>query len=122
MQGAQQAVADAEAAKRLATQQGMQGLVSLGQQAAAAAPLYAKNQGAKAVTKLVRQNPGIQQEIAKSLPEVAGMVSGEFQDYMIQNFTPEQIKSFGMAGQGMSTRHSNKYYGRQYGWIASAWC
>lgn len=103
VQGAQQAVADAEAAKRQAIQQGAQGLVSLGQQAAAAAPLYAKNQGAKAVTKLVRQNPGIQQEIAKSLPEVAGMVSGEFQDYMIQNFTPDQIKSFAMAGQGMST-------------------
>lgn len=103
VQGAQQAVADAEAAKRLATQQGMQGIASLGQQAVSMVPLFAKTEGARAVNKLVQQNPGIQQEIAKSIPEVAGMVSGEFQDYMIQNFTPDQIKSFAMAGQGMST-------------------
>ena len=63
VQGAQQAVADAEAAKRQAIQQGAQGLVSLGQQVATAVPLYAKSQGARAVTKLVQQNPGIQQEI-----------------------------------------------------------
>ena len=103
VQGAQQAVADAELAKRQATQQGMQGIASLGQQAVSMAPLYAKTAEARAVNKLVQQNPGIQQEIAKSIPEVAGMVSGEFQDYMIQNFTPDQIKSFAMAGQGMST-------------------
>ena len=94
VQGAQQAVADAELAKRQATQQGMQGIASLGQQAVSMAPLYAKTAEARAVNKLVQQNPGIQQEIAKSIPEVAGMVSGEFQDYMIQNFTPDQIKSF----------------------------
>jgi len=103
VQGAQQAVADAELAKRQAIRQGAQGLVSLGQQAAAAAPLYAKSREAKALNRAMNANPNLQAQIGQTIPSVANMDAGAFQVYMTENFTPEQILSFNMAGQGMST-------------------
>lgn len=102
VQGAQQAVADAEAAKRLATQQGMQGIASLGQQAVSMAPLYAKSGEARALNKAMEANPNLQAQIARSVPEVGNMDVGAFQVYMTENFTPEQILSFNMPGVGMS--------------------
>ena len=103
VQGAQQAVADAELAKRQAIQQGAQGLVSLGQQAAAAAPLYSKSKEAKALNRAMKANPNLQAQIAQTVPSVANMDAGAFQVYMTENFTPEQILSFNVAGQGMTT-------------------
>ena len=93
VQGAQQAVADAEAAKRQAIQQGAQGLVSLGQQAAEAAPLYAKTKDSRALARAMRKNPNLQSQIASAnfignvdVSGVANMTSGEFQDFILQNF------------------------------------
>jgi len=102
-QGAQQAVADAELAKRQATQQGMQGIASLGQQAVSMAPLYAKSGEGKALNKAMKANPNLQSQIGQTIPEVATMDAGAFQVYMTENFTPEQILSFNMPGVGMST-------------------
>jgi hypothetical protein len=95
VQGAQQAVADAEAAKRQATQQGVQGLISLGSQAIQAVPLYGKSAEGKAFTKAMKANPNLQDRAAMSNPEVAGMDAGAFSIYMTENFTPEQIRAMG---------------------------
>jgi len=103
VQGAQQAVADAEAAKRQATSQGVQGLISLGSQAVQAVPLYGKSASGKAFGKAMKANPNLQSQMAKTLPAVGGMDSGAFALYMTENFTPEQIASFNMPGQGMSS-------------------
>lgn len=96
VQGAQQAVADAEAAKRQATAQGVQGLISLGSQAVQAVPLYGKSAEGKAFARASRQNPNLQNMVAISNPEVAGMDAGAFSIYMTENFTPEEIKQFGL--------------------------
>jgi len=52
--GAQMAAANAQEAANAATLAGVEGIVSMGQQAAAAAPLYAKDRGAQqaAISKL----------------------------------------------------------------------
>jgi hypothetical protein len=101
VQGAQQAVADAEAAKRQATMQGVQGLVSLGQQAAAAAPLYAKSREAKALSRAMRRDPSLQSRLAGvgmmagvDVSGVADMTQGEFMDFMMQNFDASQLRDF----------------------------
>mgnify|MGYP003138185926 CR=1 FL=1 len=103
VQGAQQAAADAEAAKRQATMQGVQGLVSLGSQAIQAAPLYGKSASGKAFTKAMKANPNLQSQMAQSIPSIGDMDAGAFALYMTENFTPEQIASFNMPGQGMSS-------------------
>lgn len=96
VQGAQQAVADAEAAKRQATAQGVQGLISLGSQAIQAVPLYGKSAEVRAFNKAMRSNPNLQDRMAISNPEVAGMDAGAFSIYMTENFTPDEIKQFGL--------------------------
>jgi|TARA_Y100000289_G_scaffold54142_1_gene56433 hypothetical protein len=103
VQGAQQAVADAEAAKRQATAQGVQGLISLGSQAVQAVPLYGKSGSSRAFNQAMKANPNLQSQIAQIVPEVGNMDAGAFAVYMTENFTPDQIKSFNMPGQGMST-------------------
>jgi hypothetical protein len=102
-QGAQQAVADAELAKRQATQQGMQGIASLGQQAVKMAPLYAKSGEAKALNKAMKKNPNLKSQLASmntiggvDVSGVANMVDGDFMEFMITNFNPDQLKQFGL--------------------------
>jgi len=95
VQGAQQAVADAQAAKRQATAQGVQGLISLGSQALQAVPLYGKSAEGKAFNKAMRSNPNLQDRVAMSNPEVAGMDAGAFSLYVTENFTPGQIRAMG---------------------------
>lgn len=101
VQGAQQAVADAEAAKRQAIQQGAQGLVSLGQQAASAASLYGKNQEARAIETAIRKNPSLQATMAGvgmlggvDVSGVGNLTQGEFMDFMMENFDASQLKDF----------------------------
>ena len=47
VEGAQMAAANAAEAANVATQQGVQGIISMGQQVAAMAPLYSRNKGAE---------------------------------------------------------------------------
>ena len=103
VQGAQQAVADAEAAKRLATQQGMQGIASLGQQAVSMVPLFAKSKEAKALNQAMRKNPNLKSQLAAmntiggvDVSGVANMADMDFTEFMITNFTPDQLKQFGL--------------------------
>ena len=103
VQGAQQAVADAEAAKRQAIQQGAQGLVSLGQQAASAVSLYGKSAEAKALNRAMRKNPNLKSQLASmntiggvDVSGVANMADMDFMDFMTTNFTPDQLKQFGL--------------------------
>ena len=51
----------------------------------------------------MKANPNLQAQIAQTVPSVANMDAGAFQVYMTENFTPEQILSFNVAGQGMTT-------------------
>ena len=87
--------ADAEAAKRQATKQGVEGAISLGSQALQAVPLYGKGAEGRAFNKAMRSNPNLQDRAAMSNPEVAGMDAGAFSIYMTENFTPEQIRAMG---------------------------
>jgi hypothetical protein len=57
--------------------------------------LYGKSASGKAFTKAMRSNPNLQNMVAMSNPEVAGMDAGAFSLYMTENFTPEQIRGMG---------------------------
>lgn len=106
VQGAQQAVADAEAAKRQATAQGVQGLISLGSQAIQAVPLYGKSAEGRAFTKAMKANPNLQTQLAQTggtlggvdLTGVGDMDAGAFSLYMTEKFTPEQLKALSQYG------------------------
>jgi len=96
--GAQQAAADAEAARARAMEQGMQGITATAQQAAQFVPLYQKSGQARAFNKAAAANPNLQQDIAKvdtfqgvDVSGVGDMSSIEFQDFMTSNFTKQQL-------------------------------
>jgi hypothetical protein len=99
IEGAQLAARDAEARRAAATQQGMQGVVSLAGQVAAAAPLYAKSQAARQFKKVSTANPNLQAEVARTgnlmgvdTSKVAEMDATQFQDFMTTNFNADALK------------------------------
>ncbi len=98
IEGAQLAARDAEARSAAATQQGMQGVVSLAGQVAAAAPLYGKSASARQFSKAMKANPNLQQQIAAQptfqgvdTSKVAEMNAMQFQDFMTSNFSKQQL-------------------------------
>ncbi len=100
IEGAQLAARDAEARSAAATQQGMQGVVSLAGQVAAAAPLYPKSQAARQFQKVSKANPNLQADVAAKsqlmgidTSGVAEMNAMQFQDFMTSNFNKQQLQA-----------------------------
>jgi len=101
VQGAQQAVADAEAAKKQATAQGVQGLISLGSQAVQAVPLYGKGPRVRAFNKAMQANPDLQSKLVESggvlgvadISGVADMDAADFSLFMTENYTPKDMRA-----------------------------
>lgn len=106
-QGAQLAARDAQEAANLATKQGMEGVVSFGQQVAAMAPLYAKTKGARQAGQIQNIASGqyglgqsdIQKSIASlgsvdgvNLSGVASMSPIQYQDFM-SSLNPSTLQS-----------------------------
>lgn len=85
--GAQLAAANAQEMGAQATQQGMQGIASLGQQIAEAAPLYAKTASAKQLGKL------------ESAASKAGMTTQQFQNQLAE-FGKNSPKFGNLSGVG----------------------
>jgi hypothetical protein len=107
-QGASLAARDANAARNQALAQGMQGIASLGGQVASLAPLYEKTQGSRALGKALRRNDDLQAGLAGKGNLFGVNVSGvsdlspmEFEDFMLNNFTPEQLKSIKLSKMGV---------------------
>lgn len=109
VEGAQLAAANAAEAANIATQQGVQGIISMGQQAATMAPLYAKTPSARQATKIqnIASNDyqlgqgDIQKSIASlgtvnnvDVSRVANMNPMQYQDFMnsLDVNTLKQIK------------------------------
>lgn len=109
VEGAQMAAANAAEAANIATEQGLQGVVSMGEQVAAMAPLFAKTPSARQtsqIQKLGSDTYGLgQTDIQKSvaslgnvnnvdLSKVGSMTPMEFQDFMsrLDVNTLKQIK------------------------------
>lgn len=108
--GAQLAAANAQEMGAQATQQGMQGIASLGQQIAEAVPLYGKTASVKqlgklesAATKAGLTPAQFQQQLASlgasniefgALSGVGGMNYNQFADFMSKQ-TPKFLKSLG---------------------------
>jgi hypothetical protein len=126
--GAQLAARDAQQAASQATQQGIQGVISMGQQAAAMAPLFGQSAGAKGAGQIqdIAQNQyglnqsNIQKSIASlgtvdgvNLSGVAGMNPMQYQDFMsslkpstLQNIKlnlPITLSSFRPSEYGLQT-------------------
>lgn len=100
IEGAQLAARDAEARRAAATQAGMQGVVSLAGQVAAAAPLYSKSQAARQFKKVSTANPNLQADVAQTgklmgvdTSKVAEMDATQFQDFMTTNFNADALKA-----------------------------
>ena len=100
IEGAQLAARDAEARRAAATQQGMQGVVSLAGQVAAAAPLYSKSQAARQFKKVSTANPNLQAEVAQTGKSMGVDIGGggdidamQFQDFMTTNFNADALKA-----------------------------
>lgn len=99
IEGAQLAARDAEARRAAATQQGIQGVVSLAGQVAAAAPLYSKSQAARQFQKTSTANPNLQADVAAAgkimgvdTSKVGEMDAMQFQDFMTTNFNADALK------------------------------
>lgn len=99
-QGASLAARDAEIARNQALAQGMQGIANLGGQLSSLAPLYEKTKGSRALGKALRRNDDLQAGLSGQGYLFGVDVSGlgnlspmEFEDFMLNNFTPKQIRS-----------------------------
>jgi hypothetical protein len=105
-QGAQLAARDAEQAKVLSTQQGMQGVTSLGQQVAQALPLFSKSASVRELGRMENLATGkynlsdvdFQKNIAAlgtvdgvDFSKVSGMDSMKFKDFM-GSIDPQTLK------------------------------
>jgi hypothetical protein len=98
IQGAQQAAADAEQRAAAQTAQGIQGAISTVQQGVQMIPLYQKTQQVRVLNQASKANPNLQKDLAKvntfqgvDVSGVGNMSDLQFQDFMISNFSPEQL-------------------------------
>lgn len=92
--GAQMAARDAQQARQMAIQQGMQGVTSAAQQGASLIPLYAKSQNTRGFNQMKRQWARENKESLKGL--TTEQVNKKFQEKIAGTvFDAEQIKSFG---------------------------
>ena len=107
-EGAQQASADAAAARANAISQGTQQAVSAVQQTISAAPLYGKSATTKQLTKMMETNPDLQSQVAAKYRtatfgsgedaitrNVADLAPKEFRDWMGTNFSVNDLQSSG---------------------------
>lgn len=107
-EGAQLASQAAEARRNAAISQGVQGITSAVQQGISAAPLYKKSQALKDISAIQKSNPELQSQIAAQygkttigtgdaaqVKNIADLTPNEFNDYLLTNFTLEDLQGFG---------------------------
>jgi len=107
-EGAQMSAAAAEARRNAAISQGVQGITSAVQQTISAAPLYGKSQALKGISAIQKSNPELQSQIAAQygkttigtgdaaqVKNIADLTPNEFNDYLLTNFTLEDLQGFG---------------------------
>ena len=107
-EGAQMSAAAAEARRNAAISQGVQGITSAVQQTISAAPLYGKSQALKGISAIQKSNPKLQSQIAAQygkttigtgdaaqVKNIADLTPNEFNNYLLTNFTLEDLQGFG---------------------------
>jgi len=97
--GASQAAGDSYIMANNAQAQAFEGITSMGGQLASFAPLYEKANGSRALEGAKRKNSNLQSQMAGQVKLFGVDVSGigdlspmEFDSFMLNNFTPEQIR------------------------------
>lgn len=97
--GASLAARDNEVIANQAQAQALEGITSMGGQLASFAPLYEKTKGSRALQGTMKKNNDIQSQIAGQGNLFGVNVSGvgdlspmEFENFMLTEFTPEQIR------------------------------
>ena len=108
--GAQAAAADAEAARMAAINQGIQGVGNTAQQGLNMVPLFKTSKSNKQIDKMRSRDPKFQQNVGAKygqttigtgekaqVKNIADLTPNEFRDYLLNNFSLEDLEAEGFS-------------------------
>ena len=112
--GASEAARDNDIMANQAQAQALEGITNMGGQLASFAPLYEKTKGSRALQGTMKKNSDIQSQIAGQGNLFGVDVSGlgdlspmQFENFMLNNFSPEQIRGLRKMNFGANTLSNN---------------